>query len=122
MTLALDDFGTGYSSLASLHLWPVDVIKIDRSFVCQVTSSALHRVLVEITELVARRLGVGTMAEGVETAQQAEMLRALKCDKGQGYLYARAPDACAATNWLAAQVPAAGLPTLMLLQQKASTA
>ena len=64
---------------------------------------------------MARRLGVGTMAEGVETAQQAEMLRALKCDKGQGYFYARAPDACAATNWLAAQVPAAGLPTLMLL-------
>ena len=49
MTLALDDFGTGYSSLASLHLWPVDVIKIDRSFVCQVTSSAHHRVLVEAT-------------------------------------------------------------------------
>ena len=70
---------------------------------------------------MARSLGMGTVAEGAETTQQAEMLRALKCDNGQGF-YARPLDACAATNWLAVQVPAAGLPTLMLLQQKASTA
>jgi len=104
--LALDDFGTGYSSLASLHLWPVDVIKIDRSFVNQVTSSAHHRVLVEATVCVARSLGMGTVAEGVETVEQAEVLRALQCDKGQGYLYARPLDAEAATHWLAARAPA----------------
>ena len=110
--LALDDFGTGYSSLASLHQWPVDVIKIDRSFVSQVTSSAHHRVLVQATVLVARSLGLGTVAEGVETAEQAEVLRALQCDKGQGYFYARPLGADAATQWLAAQaqVAAAGLP------------
>ena len=101
--LALDDFGTGYSSLASLHQWPVDVIKIDRSFVSQVTSSAHHRVLVEATVLVARSLGMGTVAEGVETAEQAELLCALLCEKGQGYFYARPLDADAATAWLAAR-------------------
>ncbi len=106
--LALDDFGTGYSSLASLHLWPVDVIKIDRSFVRQVTSSAHHRVLVEATVRVARSLGMGTVAEGVETAEQADALRALQCDKGQGYFYARPLDAEAATRWLAAQAPSHG--------------
>ena len=105
--LALDDFGTGYSSLASLHLWPVDVIKIDRSFVSQVTTSAHHRVLVEATVLVARSLGMGTVAEGVETAEQAEVLRSLRCDKGQGYLYAKPMDAEASTRWLSAQAPVA---------------
>lgn len=99
--LALDNFGTGFSSLASLHLWPVDVIKIDRSFVSQVTSSAHHRVLVEATVRVARSLGMCTIAEGVETAEQAEVLRALQCGKGQGYFYARPLDAAAATDWLA---------------------
>jgi diguanylate cyclase (GGDEF)-like protein len=104
--LALDDFGTGYSSLASLHQWPVDVIKIDRSFVSQVTSSAHHRVLVEATVLVARSLGMGTVAEGVETTGQADVLRALQCDKGQGYLYARPLEAPAAAQWLATRAPA----------------
>ena len=106
VSLALDDFGTGYSSLASLHLWPVDVIKIDRSFVSQVTSSAHHRVLVEATVRVARSLGMSTVAEGVETEEQAGVLRALQCDKGQGYLYARPLDAEAATTWLASRPPA----------------
>ncbi|MDO9074303.1 MAG: EAL domain-containing protein [Rubrivivax sp.] len=103
LTLALDDFGTGYSSLASLHQWPVDVIKIDRSFVSQLETSAHHRVLVEATVRVARSLGMGTVAEGVETAGQAAALRALQCDKGQGYLYARPLAADEATRWLAAQ-------------------
>ena len=109
--LALDDFGTGYSSLASLHLWPVDVIKIDRSFVSQVTSSAHHRVLVEATVRVAQSLGMGTVAEGVETEEQAEVLHALECDKCQGYLYAKPLTAEAATRWLAERPPALGLRT-----------
>jgi diguanylate cyclase (GGDEF)-like protein len=116
--LALDDFGTGYSSLASLHLWPVDVIKIDRSFVSQVTTSAHHRVLVEATVRVARSLGMGTVAEGVETAEQAEVLCALQCEKSQGYFYARPLDAESATDWLATRAPANCLqtPTLPLLR------
>ncbi len=103
--LALDDFGTGYSSLASLHQWPVDVIKIDRSFVSQIDTSAHHRVLVEATVCVARSLGMGTVAEGVETASQAQMLKALNCDKGQGYLYARPLPVIEATQWLVARLP-----------------
>jgi diguanylate cyclase (GGDEF)-like protein len=100
LTLALDDFGTGYSSLASLHLLPVDVLKIDRSFVSQVESSAHHRVLVEATLRVARSLGMRTVAEGIETEGQADILAALQCDKGQGYLFARPMPADDATRWL----------------------
>lgn len=98
--LALDDFGTGYSSLASLHQWPVDVIKIDRSFVNQVTSSAHHRVLIEATVMVARSLCMGTVAEGVETPEQANVLAALRCDRAQGYFYARPMGGEQVTHWL----------------------
>ena len=113
--LALDDFGTGYSSLASLHLWPVDVIKIDRSFVSQVTTSAHHRVLVEATVMVARSLCMETVAEGVETGEQADALTTLRCDKVQGYLYARPMGSEEATRWLTARMwraapPRAALP------------
>ena len=101
VTLALDDFGTGYSSLSSLHLLPIDVVKIDRSFVSQVESSAHHRVLVEATVRVARSLAMSTVAEGVETPEQAALLKALACDKGQGYLYAHPMPGDEATRWLA---------------------
>lgn len=89
ITLALDDFGTGYSSLASLHLLPVDTVKIDRSFVSQSETSHHHRVLIEATVKVAQSLGMSTVAEGIETDAQATVVRTLQCDKGQGYLYAR---------------------------------
>ena len=105
--LALDDFGTGYSSLACLHQLPVHVVKIDRSFVSQVDSSSHHRVLIEATILVARSLGMGTVAEGIETEEQAFELARLQCDKGQGYLFARPMPAAQATEWLLARVPQA---------------
>lgn len=101
--LALDDFGTGYSSLACLHQLPVHVVKIDRSFVSQVDSSNHHRVLIEATILVARSLGMGTVAEGIETEEQASELARLQCDKGQGYLFARPMTAPQATEWLLAR-------------------
>jgi len=105
LTLALDDFGTGYSSLASLHQLPVDVVKIDRSFVQQVENSAHHRVLVEATVRVARSLGMRTVAEGIETEGQASVLAALQCEKGQGYLYARPLPAEDLPAWLAGYQP-----------------
>ena len=105
LALALDDFGTGYSSLATLHLLPVDVVKIDRSFVSQSETSAHHRVLIEATIRVARSLGMRTVAEGVETEGQAAVLATLQCDKVQGYLYARPLEADAAADWLAAHRP-----------------
>jgi len=103
LTLALDDFGTGYSSLASLHLLPVDVVKIDRSFVSQAETSAHHRVLISATVRVARSLGMGTVAEGIETPGQAAVLARLQCDKGQGYLFARPLVADEALRWMAAR-------------------
>ena len=104
VTLALDDFGTGYSSLSSLHQMPVDVVKIDRSFVCQIESSGHHRVLVEATMMVAKSLRMGTVAEGIETTGQRDVLRSLGCDKGQGYLFAKPMGAAAATEWLLREV------------------
>ncbi len=98
--LALDDFGTGYSSLASLHQLPVDTVKIDRSFVSQSDTSHHHRVLIEATVRVAHSLGMRTVAEGIETEAQAAVVRALGCDKGQGYLYSRPLPAQELVGWL----------------------
>ena len=101
VSIALDDFGTGYSSLATLHLLPIDVLKIDRSFVMQVESSAHHRVLIEAVILVARSLGMRTVAEGIETQGQAAAVALLDCDRGQGYLYARPMPLDETHGWLA---------------------
>jgi diguanylate cyclase (GGDEF)-like protein len=100
VTLALDDFGTGYSSLSSLHLLPVDVVKIDRSFVCQADTSHHHRVLIEATVKVARSLGMGTVAEGIETPAQAQAVRDQYCAKGQGYLFSRPLVDAALVEWI----------------------
>ena len=100
LTLALDDFGTGYSSLSSLHLLPVDTVKIDRSFVVLSETSPHHRVLIEATIRVARSLGMSTVAEGVETTGQAAIVAGIGCDKGQGYLFSRPMPAADATTWL----------------------
>jgi EAL domain-containing protein (putative c-di-GMP-specific phosphodiesterase class I) len=100
VSLALDDFGTGYSSLSSLHLLPVDVVKIDRSFVSQVETSAHHRVLIQATIGVAASLGMGTVSEGIETPGQAAILTTLGCQTGQGYLYSRPLAADDAARWL----------------------
>ena len=107
VSLALDDFGTGYSSLASLHQFPVDVVKIDRSFTSQVDTSLHHRVLVQATVMVAGSLGMSTVVEGVETEAQAAIVRQIGCDKAQGYLYSRPLEAQALSDWLMrAEVPA----------------
>ena len=99
--LALDDFGTGYSSLSSLHLLPVDTVKIDRSFVSQADTSHHHRVLIEATVKVAQSLGMKTVAEGIETQSQADIVRAQCCAKGQGYFYSRPLPSDALLAWLA---------------------
>ena len=100
VALALDDFGTGYSSLACLHQFPVDVVKIDRSFTSLVDSSLHHRVLVQATVMVASSLGMSTVVEGVETEAQALLVRQLGCDKGQGYLFSRPLEVQALSAWL----------------------
>jgi len=113
VTLALDDFGTGYSSLSSLHLLPVDTVKIDRSFVSQADTSHHHRVLIEATVKVAQSLGMGTVAEGIETAAQAQAVRDQHCAKGQGYLFSRPLVDAALVEWVKQHAGAAipqGLP------------
>ncbi len=100
VTLALDDFGTGYSSLSCLHELPIDVVKIDRSFVSLALTSDYHRVLIEATVLMARTLGMGTLAEGIETTEQADMMRTIGCGKGQGYLFSKPLERDALVSWI----------------------
>ncbi len=89
VALSLDDFGTGYSSLSCLHELPVDVVKVDRSFVMEAEVSAYHRVLIEATIRMAETLSLSTVAEGIETPAQADLMQQLGCHKGQGYLYSK---------------------------------
>jgi diguanylate cyclase (GGDEF)-like protein len=103
LTLALDDFGVGYSSLASLYQLPIDVLKIDRSFVSQLETSRHHRVLVEATIRVAQSLNFQTIAEGIETLSQAQLLAQMQCDKGQGYHFARPLGVAQIDAWLRAR-------------------
>ena len=99
LSLALDDFGTGYSSLSSLHALPIDTVKIDRSFVSQSDSSSHHRALIEATVRVANSLGMTTVAEGVETQAQADVIASLGCDSAQGYWFSRPLQAEALALW-----------------------
>ena len=93
--LALDDFGTGYSSLSYLKRFPIDVLKIDKSFVDGLAHGAEASTLARAVIRLGHTLGMQTVAEGVETAEQAASLAALRCDTAQGYYFARpipAPD------------------------------
>jgi EAL domain-containing protein (putative c-di-GMP-specific phosphodiesterase class I) len=86
--LHLDDFGTGYSSLAALHRFPVDALKIDRSFVASIGGhSAGSDVIVRSTVALAHSLGLRVIAEGIENSAQLQRLRTLGCEYGQGYLF-----------------------------------
>jgi PAS domain S-box-containing protein len=87
--LALDDFGTGYSSLLHLQALPFDVLKVDRSFVSSMTDKRESRKIVAAIVGLAHSLDLVTIAEGIETEEQADMLLRLECQKGQGWLYGR---------------------------------
>ena len=101
LTLALDDFGTGYSSLSSLHQLPVQTVKIDRSFVSEAVSSTHHQVLIQATIQVAKSLGMSTIGEGIETREQADLLKRLGCDMGQGYYFSRPLSPADLSLWIA---------------------
>jgi diguanylate cyclase (GGDEF)-like protein len=88
--IAMDDFGTGYSSLSSLRSFPFDKIKIDRAFVVDLGENSQNSVIVQAVIIIARALGMTTVAEGVETATQQRLLAALGCDEVQGYLFSNA--------------------------------
>ncbi len=87
--ICIDDFGTGYSSLSYLHSFPVDILKIDKSFVSPTGGQSSTRGLLPIMMNIAQTMGMHVVAEGIETQQQLEHLKALSCDFGQGYLFAR---------------------------------
>ncbi len=93
--LAVDDFGTGYSSMAYLQRFPIDVIKIDKSFVAEMTETRESAALVHAMVQMAKALELETIAEGIETEEQRTMLRAEGVEIGQGYLFARPLEAAA---------------------------
>jgi EAL domain-containing protein (putative c-di-GMP-specific phosphodiesterase class I) len=86
--LVVDDFGTGYSSLDSFATSPFDALKVDRSFVRDMATNFRHRAIVRTITGFAEDLGLRLIAEGVETAEQAALLRGLGCARAQGFLYA----------------------------------
>ena len=89
LALALDDFGTGYSSLRALQHFPVDTVKIDRSFIAPIEHDPQEAAIVAAVISLSHALGLRTVAEGIETIAQVDRLRALGCDLAQGYYFAR---------------------------------
>jgi diguanylate cyclase (GGDEF)-like protein len=99
--LGIDDFGTGYSSLSYLNSFPVDTLKVDRSFVRQMNGSPETLGLTPLIINIAHTMGMTVTAEGIETPQQLEQLRSLNCNFGQGYLFAKPLEATQATQLIA---------------------
>ena len=99
--ISVDDFGTGYSSLARLHDFPIDSLKVDRSFVEVMGATGETSRIARTIVLIGRTLGLSVIAEGVETARQLELLRELRCDAAQGYYFSRPLDGEAARDLIA---------------------
>jgi EAL domain-containing protein (putative c-di-GMP-specific phosphodiesterase class I) len=89
MRLAIDDFGTGYSSMSYLHKFHIDYLKIDQSFVRDIDTNASHRTIAETIIIMAHRLGLEVIAEGIENRLQMDILAQAGCDYGQGYYFSR---------------------------------
>lgn len=109
LKILIDDFGTGYSSLSYLHAIPCDTIKLDGSFIREIEGNTRLRAIVGTSIRLAHELGMGVVAECIETQAQADLLQELGCDYGQGYLFAPALTSEKVREWLAAQLkPAQG--------------
>ena len=98
--LALDDFGTGYSSMARLRNMPIDLVKIDQSFVRNIAHSPEDLEIVQSVIKLAHSLGKQIVAEGVEDKACLDILKELKCEKIQGYYYGKPMPASEFTQWL----------------------
>ena len=111
--VALDDFGTGYSSLSYLRKFPVDALKIDQSFVAQITATGEDASIVTAVINMARSLKLRVVAEGVETLEQLAFLQAHECDEAQGYFFSRPVPAQQFATLLTTgiiRVPSVGVP------------
>ncbi len=102
--LAIDDFGTGYSSLSYLHRLPLSALKIDRAFVWAMSAGSRELQICHGIVTLAHDLGLTVIAEGIETAEQRERLRALRCEYGQGYLFAKPVPAEAAGSMISERI------------------
>jgi EAL domain-containing protein (putative c-di-GMP-specific phosphodiesterase class I) len=109
ISIALDDFGTGYSSLTYLRQFPFDRIKIDQTFVAEMTTRADCAAIVVAVVGLGRSLGVAITAEGIEMRDQLSMLRAAGCTEGQGFLICRPKPAWAIAEMLADHDAAASM-------------
>ncbi|MCB1023104.1 MAG: EAL domain-containing protein [Acidobacteria bacterium] len=98
--VSIDDFGTGYSSLGYLHRFPVDTLKVDRSFINRIGNEGENAEIVQTIINLAANLNMEVVAEGVETIEQLEFLRAINCNYGQGYYYSRPLDSNSASEML----------------------
>lgn len=90
VTIALDDFGTGYASLSHLRQYPVDVLKIDQTFIRELVQDSRQKLITRAIIDLSRTIGIQTVAEGIETEEQASLLQSFGCDIGQGFLFGRA--------------------------------
>ncbi|MBV8472044.1 MAG: EAL domain-containing protein, partial [Hyphomicrobiales bacterium] len=108
--LAIDDFGTGYSSMSLMKKFPVDTIKVDRSFVKDLPDDAEDRAIAEAIISMGKALGMTIVAEGVETAEQAAFLCSHGCDEMQGYLFSPPLDPAELAKWIGDWAPLAGRP------------
>ena len=103
LRFAIDDFGTGYSSLATLHLLPVDELKLDRAFIQNLDRNTTNQAIVRAVTTLAHTMNLKVVAEGVETPEVWTQLEQLGCDIAQGYYISRPMPAAAVAPWLVAQ-------------------
>ena len=101
--LSMDDFGTGFSSFSYLHQFPMDTLKVDRSFVSNMNQGTKNLEIVSTIILLAHKLGMDVIAEGIETEEEQAILEGLNCEYGQGYLFAKPLPADKIPDWLLSQ-------------------
>ena len=104
VSIALDDYGTGYSSLSYLKALPLNRLKVDRSFVCDLTAADIHPIVETLIQL-GKSLGLSVIAEGIEDDAQSRILADLGCDDGQGFHYGRPVPAETAIDLVRTQSP-----------------
>ena len=100
ISLAIDNFGTGYSALSHLHRFPIDTLKIDKSFVANLNSSDYDKAITSAIVAMAERLNLRTVAEGVETGEQVRILSEMQCQAAQGFYFTESLTADKLAEWV----------------------